>query len=339
MESVTTASNGLGGGTALPASMGPRVAWVKVWQGRVIGSRAMRLPWYTSVVASALTGCSASPTAPQGPVPSASASASAAAPAPSASFVSCASRPGADRAKCELDTCKGEAAACQTRAASLPAEDGAHAVALYEKACEANAMLACAALGGALLNGKPPIEKDLGRGFALVQRACEGDVMEACTMAATAHEAGLKQGGFSLPRDLEKAKTLYTKACDKKIAEACAALGTFYLGEKGAPRDVVRASEILDGACALGSARACNAVAMLGMNEPELRTAGNLETNKKVVEWLRRGCDLNHGVACANLAGATASGVGGLKADRGAADALYDKACKLGAELGCTKGQ
>ncbi len=301
----------------------------------------MRLPWYTSVVASALTGCSASPTAPKGPVPSASTSASAstAPQAPSASFESCTSLAGADRAKCELNTCKGEAAACQKRAASLPAEDGAHAIALYEKACEANEMLACATLGGALLTGKPPVEKDLGRGFALVQRACDGDVMEACTMTATAYEAGLKQGGFSLPRDLEKGKSLYTKACDRKIAEACAALGTFYLGEKGAPRDVVRAAEILDGACALRSARACNAVAMLSMNEPELRTAGNLETNKKVVEWLRRGCDLNHGVACANLAGATAAGVGGLKADRAAADALYDKACKLGAELGCTKGQ
>ncbi|MBL9025341.1 MAG: sel1 repeat family protein [Myxococcales bacterium] len=196
----------------------------------------MRAPCFTSVVASALIGCSASPSAPEAPVPSASASASAAPQAPSASFESCTSLAGADRAKCELDTCKGEAAACQTRAASLPAEDGAHAIALYEEACEANEMLACATLGGALLTGKPPVEKDLGRGFALVQRACEGDVMEACTMTGTAYEAGLKQGGFSLPRDLEKAKSLYTKACDRKIAEACAALGTFYLGEKGTPR-------------------------------------------------------------------------------------------------------
>ena len=75
-----------------------------------------------------------------------------------------------------------------------PAQDVRRGVAALERACELNALQACADLGARLLRGEA-LSRDPEKGRLYLNRACGGGLREACTAGQAAPAGAPGMGG------------------------------------------------------------------------------------------------------------------------------------------------
>src|SRR5262249_7404170 len=128
---------------------------------------------------------------------------------------------------------------------------------------------------------------------------------------------------------------LFTPACDGGDVDACVSLSMAIEHGDGAPKDVARARRIYasgleaDGRCREdGDVLACATLsggAVLD-GSPGLMMGSPPDSLGPARAALTRACDLDVGTACGMLA----------LIERDHADALHDKACRLGQRLSCS---
>ncbi len=113
--------------------------------------------------------------------------------------------------------------------------------------------------------------------------------------------------------------------CDRGVAEGCFTLGLMHEGGllEGASREA--AESLYMRACGLNLPKACLALGAFAEDQGAYQLARG-----SYGKACRRGVAL----ACSKLASLHEMGKGAL-ADLAAAEALFDKACKAGEELGC----
>ncbi len=178
--------------------------------------------------------------------------------------------------------------------AVLHSDNVDRAVTVYQSACDASAGAACDRLGAIVgLNGRKV--HDVKKATALFQRACDAKIASGCAHLGYALESGWAEGGAS------KATGLYEKACSDGEGKACAFWAeAIRSGRGGATPDVTKADVTwakgkasLESGCKGGDGEACS---LLGVADDR---SGNLSEART---FYKKGCDLEDGLGCTNLA-------------------------------------
>jgi TPR repeat protein len=132
------------------------------------------------------------------------------------------------------------------------------AVTLSQRACDANTLRACTALGVAYAGGIGVPRND-ARAVALYQRACDGGEPAGCHHLGQHYERGL---GVS-KKDPNQARALYQRACEGGAANGCTDLGRMFEKGAGVPKDPAQAAAFYQRGCSGGDTVACDALKWL----------------------------------------------------------------------------
>ena len=165
----------------------------------------------------------------------------------------------------------------------------------------------------------------------LFTQACNARQAWGCAGLSDAYEKGLA----GLPKDRAKAVDYARTGCEQGQGsgreQACTQHGTFltYGSDKA---QINKGEQYLDATCRYGDADACVWLGKLGLRDKP----GATTTMAEGLYYERRGCDLNNGGGCAELAFSYEIG-NGIDSDSGVAVRLYDKACRLGDAESCAK--
>ena len=267
---------------------------------------------------------------------------------------------------CKLDDMQG----CNALAILLDSglggpPDRTRAVQLYQRACDRGYPNGCANLGALYERGEV-VERDESRARSLYERACSEGTSSACGLLAVVVLAG--RGG---PADPERAATLFEKACASGHAFACVGLGFMFEQGKGGVVDRAKAADRYRAACDEGERQGCFYLGRLyqqgqGLAADETqafvlfqracdrglpaacRQAGEASAtgrgvtrdDPRAVAFFRRACtppsaaDAPDAESCAWLAQHHRDGRGVDRSPEQAA-ILQERACSLGARLGC----
>ena len=137
--------------------------------------------------------------------------------------------------------------------------------------------------------------------------------------------------GLSAPWDPAKAIAAYEKACAGENMRACASLAAMLQNGRGVARDLARALTLDARACDGGNALACNNGGWL-LNEA---ASGLPRDAERARRFYGRGCELENPAACVNLGSIFQHGQD-VPVDLGRAGSLYETACRMGFETGCS---
>jgi TPR repeat protein len=144
----------------------------------------------------------------------------------------------------------------------------------------------------------------------------------------------LEQGTEKHPPERERAAQLYRQACDEGERQGCLHLGQLYQRGEGAPLDEVQAFVLFQRACERGHPLGCRLA-----GEATATGRGVLRDEARAVAFFRSACRPDEGAVadaegCAWLAVHLRDGKG-VARDPAQAEELRQRACELGATLGC----
>jgi TPR repeat protein len=206
--------------------------------------------------------------------------------------------------------------------------DEARARSLYERACNEGAPSSCGLLALALLAGRGG-PTDLPRSTALFERACGGGHAFACVGLGVL----LEQGTNERPPERERAASLYHQACEDGERQGCLHLGQLHQRGEGVPLDEQKAAMLFQRACEQGHPLGCRLA-----GEASATGRGVLKDDTRAAGFFRKACKPDDGVAdaegCAWLSLHLRHGRG-VERSLEEAEQLRNKACELGASLGC----
>lgn len=209
-------------------------------------------------------------------------------------------------------------------------KDEKRARSLYEQACTEGASSSCGLLALALLAGRggPP---DPNRAADLFERACDSGHPLACVGFGVL----LEQGTSGHPADRERAAHIYRQACDNGERQGCLHLGQLYQRGDGVPMDEVQAFVLFQRACERGHTLGCRLA-----GEASATGRGVLKDEARALLFFRRACKPEDGSVsdaegCAWLARQIREGRGVTPSPE-EAEELRQKACEMGATLGCS---
>ena len=161
---------------------------------------------------------------------------------------------------------------------------------LFNEACVANNMGACANLASYYFNGEG-VEVDKIRAEELYAKACDGRLANGC------HNLGvMNENGQGIDVNLARAAELYDMACDLEMAVACHHLGLVYEEGKGVEVHLARALELYGKSCDQGFSESCTALGGTYLS------GDVVETNYVLAkQYLTKACDLGSNEACGRL--------------------------------------
>lgn len=252
--------------------------------------------------------------------------------------------------------------------------DSRAAMALWERACQAEVGKGCRGMGVANLSDDDAFKRrpEVARDY--LERACTSGDLEGCRMVAQLHYRG-DLGAV----DDAAAIDLLTGTCDKGHAPSCVNLGWLLHLGRGGPAQPERAVELFRAACDDGFVGGCARLAVLtlegqdvGLEEPpdqvltqacnRRQAAGCVGLGYVYLYGIGRpaqpgygaallakacldqsnqscqfgGCEIEDALACRWRAEALDKGLG-VSADPKQARRLYDKACALGDTQSCER--
>jgi TPR repeat protein len=268
-------------------------------------------------------------------------------PAPSQPTASCTIR---EPERCEQLCEQGDPTSCSNLGVLL-VDDGlgvpahpARAAKLFEQACEAKAMPACANLGSMLARGQG-VPRDVTKAKTLLKRACDAKVAEACGELgqlvddpklldeACAGGSGRACNALGIrveQRDPARAAQLFERACKRADPEGCANFGQALLDRS--PPDGVTAAKVLEQACEAGSGQAC-----IGLGGMALKGISPISQDHRLAhELFALGCERGVARGCFNV-GLMYEKALALPPDGDSASRRFEQACKMGHEGGCSR--
>lgn len=210
------------------------------------------------------------------------------------------------------------------------AQNAAKATALIDQACAAGDNDGCRLKAKALFYDRSDAAGHAAA-IPLFEKACTAKKAWGCIGLTDAYE-----GGKGVTRDPAKARVHAQTGCEAAEGDrvrACRQHGT-YLTQSTDKASLNKGESYLNTSCTAGDGQACLTIGKLGF----YKRAGATTTDVEALYYLRRGCNLDVGEACAELASAFLSG-GRLAKDDVVAFALYEKACRLNWKPGCTSAQ
>jgi uncharacterized protein len=230
---------------------------------------------------------------------------------------------------------------------------------LFERACEGNEDLSCAAVGFLYLGGMGTEEtEDDARAAEFMGRACHGGVAEACTalsflyatgrgvavdetqaarLAERACRGGDATGCFNAAAVILRGEArgpvarmvpFLERACSGGSQTACRQLALMYQSGQDVPGNQERTVHFLERACRFGDGESCQALGVLCV-EGNLGDCGNAS-----VSCFERACEGDSGRGCYNLGQVYATGLGAPRDDSRAV-AAFKRSCELGDAEGC----
>jgi uncharacterized protein len=190
-------------------------------------------------------------------------------------------------------------------------------------ACDAKQYTACATLGLAIINSGD--RATLARGVELVNKACANKDPLGCGALGS-----LYMGGIGVVRDPPRALKLFEDACDAGDGISCESLGGYYALGGGGESNLEHAAPWYERACAMQRPKPCAFLAAFIHDGVKFSNSDR----KRIPGLLETACKGDVALACKYLGDLYAKGelVG---RDVKQANALYDKACKLGDNDGC----
>ena len=212
----------------------------------------------------------------------------------------------------------GDAQACNNVAESLESgrdatPDPTAALALYRRACDGEAWLACVNAARMLSAEASTASYDEAR--ALSARACDAGFPVACASL----------GRLWAGDDAAAAAAAFRQACDGLVFDACAELGLRHQRGTGVDVDPERALSLLVRACGGGSMRGC-----------ALQADVLVETDPPLALVLyRQACIGGYAAGCVTVAEWVESGK--AADDIGSAAAYRRQACALGLDEECSR--
>jgi broad specificity phosphatase PhoE len=231
-----------------------------------------------------------------------------------------------EAARCD----RGDVTSCNNLGAlyeageGLPAADPARAAALYRRACDDGALLACVNLARTMLEAEGGV-REPERVRAILDVACERGELLACLQAGRE----LDQGG-RLATDLPAAARRLQQACDANIAEGCVRWADMLV--RGAVEDPHAPSPVAlyQRACERGSTDGCTrwAPSLLARRDDPAAVAQGRAL-------LERACVQDDPEACRGAAVELRRWVPEVRANPTAAEVLRGRACQLGVEAMC----
>ncbi|MBI1408104.1 MAG: hypothetical protein GC145_18480 [Caulobacter sp.] len=213
--------------------------------------------------------------------------------------------------------------ACSALAATVagqPGGDPQKAAALIEKACASGDDNGCRMKASALFYDRADAASR-AQAMAMFETACKAGRAWGCLGLADAYDRGL-----GVARDPARSARYAAQGCTGGRGDRlrlCTLHGSA-LVSAGDKASLNSGEKFLDASCKGGDGLACNRLGLIGLG----RKAGATTTLGEGLYYLRRGCDLDYGEACANLSIAYSRGVE-VDADPAVSLALLDKACRL----------
>lgn len=163
-----------------------------------------------------------------------------------------------------------------------------------------------ALLVGAVASGSSDPTQEVG-GLAHWKQACDRERGSACDRLASLYEAD----------------------CDEGNAKRCNKLGQFLADGKRVERNELRSARAFGRACGLGNVNGC----ISGAIQYIIRDIRHNDP-RPLLASLEESCGKNKAPSCVLLALAHEKG-SGVEQSSAKANALYQKACKLGSAKGC----
>ncbi|MBW8880349.1 MAG: sel1 repeat family protein [Asticcacaulis sp.] len=204
------------------------------------------------------------------------------------------------------------------------------AAALADSACAAGAGEGCRQKAARLFYESDDAASQ-AQAIPLFTAACDAKQAWGCAGLADVYEDG--KGGVA--KDRAKAMAYAKSGCEQAQGSgrerACTQHGT-YLTYGGDKVQINKGEQYLDASCRYGDSAACVWLGKVGLRGKQ----GATTTMVEGLYYERRGCDLDNGGGCAELALSYDIG-NGIEADPGVAVQLYDKACRLKDAESCGK--
>lgn len=188
------------------------------------------------------------------------------------------------------------------------------------KQCDAGSAESCGSLSTMYYKDRKG-KRDVDRAAALAAKSCGGGSAYGCYRQGLTYYRGL--GG---PQDFAKAAEYERRACDGAVGMGCSILAMQYEHGFGVEKNLDQALKLHTRGCDLGDATACNNLGAYfnNLTPPD---------PKKAAPALKRSCDGDEQVACANLAGMMLNG--DLPKDPTKAEAMLISSCKEGYGSSC----
>ena len=167
---------------------------------------------------------------------------------------------------CPTDCSPSAAAACDAWGDALlrgPEIDLVGAAAAYQRACDADHGVSCAALGLQVQDGRGA-PRDVPRAEQLYEKACELGEGIGCfnlglLIGSAVHSSQDPEGADAW---FKRARALYARSCDAGDLQWCLNLGVLHESGFGVPKDAVRSAEIYRAACDKGHGESCTNLAL-----------------------------------------------------------------------------
>jgi len=230
-----------------------------------------------------------------------------------------------------VEACEGGAfAACQWAGNRFTRDDVVQpdlprARVLYGVGCDNDNASSCWELGLMFEKGRGGPE-DEARAYATFVKGCAGDHTLSCARGANM----LRKGEGTKADPVRAMKHLAQLCADKESASACSSEAWGWREGTGVEQDTAKALSLYRRACNAGYGHGCNEGAFL-LDDG----VGRLSTDDvEATRLYTLGCDLDHKMSCYNLAYQHMYGDGVTKS-QAKADALLEKACRLGKEDAC----
>ncbi len=217
------------------------------------------------------------------------------------------------RLACELENPEGCVYLARLDTAKTD-ELTAKATTYYERDCTADQALACIDLADRTKGfDEPRAKTEIKKGLDLSITGCTAGDGTLCFAASKILDAG----GLGIEKDVMRAAELRKRACETGHAATCLRLST----ETDKPE---KREPLIDKACTLGLLKACSGLA-------QENAAKNTTRGAKAI---KRACELGDGEWCVRI------GEDFAKAgEKDKAIEQFTKACKLGAEAGCSQAK
>ncbi|MBX3478844.1 MAG: SEL1-like repeat protein [Caulobacter sp.] len=224
-------------------------------------------------------------------------------------------------------------ASCSALAVSMaasPAADPRKAAALIDTACASGDSDGCRLKASALFYDRG----DAGsraKAIRMFEAACEQRRAWGCLGLAEAYGKGL-----GVTADPVRTARYAAEGCTNGQGDRlrlCTLHGSALISA-GDRASLNSGEKFLDASCKGGDGLACNRLGLIGLGGK----AGATTTRGEGLYYLRRGCDLDYGEACANLSTAYKMGVE-VDPDTAVVLALLDKACRLKHGVSCSTAQ
>lgn len=194
---------------------------------------------------------------------------------------------------------------------------------LYDSLCLRGSGEACFNLG-LMRDEGDEVPRDPAQAAGALAHGCELEFAPACNRLGS-----MLAVGNGAPPDEARAAALFAHACEAGDAPACANFATALREGAGVAPDPVRAAQLEDQACRADVLTACRRVA-----DRVLRGGGR--DRPAAADALERLCGADDLPACANLGLMLIRG-DGIAADPTRAVVLYQRACKGGLDVACTR--